>query len=96
MHRLSGGILGIIGIVFSVFHIQAQEIPDMLYAPHMVIKTNILYDATSTLNLGPEFYLGRKLTFDLPFNYNSWVLIKDKEIKHWLVQPELRYWVNRS
>ncbi|GHU90758.1 hypothetical protein FACS1894155_09530 [Bacteroidia bacterium] len=96
MHKLFGGVLGIIVSIFPIYQVRAQEIPDAFYVPDVVIKTNLLYDATTTLNLGFEFYLSRKLTFDLPFNYNSWILLDDKEIKHWLVQPELRYWLNRS
>ena len=56
------------------------------------IKTNILYDATSTVNLGVEFGLAPKWTFDLSGNYNGWDLSSGRIIKHAMAQPEFRYW----
>jgi Protein of unknown function (DUF3575) len=56
------------------------------------IKTNLLYDATSTINLGVEFGLARKWTLDISGNYNPWTLSDNRKIKHWLVQPEARLW----
>ena len=38
---------------------------NLLYAQNIVAKTNILYDMTSTINLGMEFGLGPKWTLDL-------------------------------
>lgn len=57
------------------------------------LKTNILYDATSTLNLGLEVGLSPKWSLELPVNYNPWEFSGNKKMKHWLVQPELRYWL---
>ena len=34
------------------------------------------------------------LSLDISGNYNPWTLPDDKSIKHWLVQPELRYWLH--
>jgi outer membrane protein OmpA-like peptidoglycan-associated protein len=97
MRKLASRISGIIGIILFSYHVQAQEIRDTtLYTTGVVLKTNLLYDATTTLNLGVEFRLSRKFTFDLPFNYNPWTFGDDKKIKHRLIQPELRYWVNES
>ncbi|MDR0429195.1 MAG: DUF3575 domain-containing protein [Tannerellaceae bacterium] len=56
------------------------------------VKTNILYDATSTINLGLEIGIAPKWTLELPVNYNPWNLSVEKKLKHWLVQPEARYW----
>lgn len=63
--------------------------------PRVAIKTNLLYDATGTFNLGAEFRLSNSLTLDLPFNWNPWKgkREKNKQIRHFLVQPELRYWI---
>jgi len=67
----------------------------------VALKTNVLYDATSTINLGLEFAMSPKWTLDLPINYNPWVLSREidkegaetqKKIKHWLIQPEFRRW----
>ena len=56
------------------------------------IKTNVLYDATGTINLGVETGLGKRLTLDISGNYNPWKS-SDKLKTHWMVQPELRLWV---
>lgn len=64
-------------------------------AQEIGVKTNLLYDATTTMNLGVEFGLARKWTLDISGNYNPWVLNKEKnrKIKHYLIQPEARYWL---
>ena len=38
------------------------------------MKSNLLYDATTTMNLGLEIGLARKWTLDIPVNYNPWKL----------------------
>ena len=43
-------------------------------AQMMALKSNILYDATSTINLGYEVGLNRKMTLDIWVNYNPWTL----------------------
>lgn len=63
------------------------------YAQKVAVKTNLLYDATSTLNLGVEFGMGRKWTMDVSGNYNPWTFSDNKKMKHWLIQPEARYWL---
>lgn len=61
-------------------------------AQNVAIKTNLLYDATATVNLGVEIGLAPKWTLDLSGNLNAWNLREDKRWKHWLAQPEARYW----
>ena len=56
------------------------------------VKTNLLYDATLTFNLGTEFAAGRKWTLDVSGNYNPWTFSENRKMKHWLVQPEARWW----
>lgn len=55
------------------------------------VKTNLLYDATLTVNAGAEVGLAPRWSFDLSGNYNGWS-VNHHKWKHWLVQPELRYW----
>lgn len=63
-----------------------------VYAQKIAIKTNVLADITTTINLAAEFGLQKKYTVDLNMNYNPWNFKDNKKIKHILVQPELRYW----
>lgn len=64
-----------------------------LYAQKVSVKTNVLYDATSTINLGVEFGLAPKWSLDVNGNYNPWSFSDYKKLKHWMVQPEARYWL---
>ena len=58
---------------------------------NVALKTNLLYDATLTVNAGVEIGLAPRWSFDLSGNYNGWT-VNDHKWKHWLAQPELRYW----
>ena len=60
-------------------------------AQHFAVKTNLLYDATATINAGMEIGLAPRWTLDLSGNYNGWV-INEHKWKHWMAQPEFRYW----
>ena len=59
---------------------------------NVAIKSNLLYDATATVNLGIEFCLAPRWTFDVSGNYNGWTISENRKWKHWLLQPEARYW----
>ena len=58
----------------------------------VAIKTNLLYDATLTVNLGAEVAVAPRLSDDLSGNLNAWTLSGGKRWKHRLLQPEARYW----
>ena len=62
------------------------------HAQKVALKSNLLYDATTTLNLGLEIGLARKWTLDVPVNYNPWKPEDGKRLRHWGIQPEVRYW----
>lgn len=72
----------LLGLLFSPLA-KAQE---------FAIKSNLLYDATATVNLGVEFGLAPKWSLDLSGNFNSWQIKESSTWKHWMVQPEARYW----
>ena len=61
-------------------------------AQDFALKTNVLYWAATTPNLGAEVALGRKYTLELAGAYNPWTFKDDKKMRFWLVQPEFRYW----
>ncbi|NDV56949.1 DUF3575 domain-containing protein [Bacteroides sp. 519] len=58
----------------------------------VALKTNILYGATLTPNLALEIGLGKKTTLEFGGGYNFYEPSSGKHWKHWLVQPEFRYW----
>ncbi len=60
--------------------------------PRWNVKTNLLYDATATVNLGVEVRTGRRTSLDIPFNYNAWTVPGDRRCEHLMAQPEFRVW----
>lgn len=62
-------------------------------AQNVVVKTNLLYDITATANLGIEFKVAPKWTVDISGNLNAWTFSDNKKWKHWMLQPEARYWL---
>jgi len=65
------------------------------YFPWFALKTNLLYDVgLITPNIAVEFGMGKKFTTEISFAYNPWEIDKKKhkQIKHWVIKPEFRYW----
>lgn len=65
-------------------------------ASGQVLKTNAVWDASATLNLGAEFRTGGRTSVDLPVSYNPWEWDGNRKWKHALVQPSLRIWTNEA
>ncbi len=63
-----------------------------VHAQDWAIKTNIVYDATATVNIGAEVGLAKRWTLDISGNINAWSKNEETKWKHWLAQPEARYW----
>lgn len=71
----------------------AFSVSQSVSANDIAVKTNLLYDATTSINLGAEAAIAPKWSFDLSGNLNAWTFSDGgKRWKHWLVQPEARYW----
>ena len=63
----------------------------------MSIKTNALEDAVLIANLGFEFRITPRLSFDVighysPYNY----FVHDRKSRVFAIQPEVRYWFGES
>lgn len=56
------------------------------------LKTNVLADAVLSPNLGLEFGLAPKWSLELVGEVNFWT-VNGHKWKHWLVEPEVRYWL---
>lgn len=61
--------------------------------PKWAIKSNLLFDLTGSISLGTEFKIGKRYSFDLSMSYNPWEFDVSRNMKHILVQPEIRYWL---
>jgi hypothetical protein len=82
-------------VLFSFFQGQAQnEVKTAKNtSPVFAISSNILYDATTSMNLGMEFKVANRFTLKLPVTYNPWTFNDNKKFKFILAQPELRWWL---
>lgn len=62
----------------------------------IAVKNNLLYDATTTPNIGVELGVGKKNTFNLVYGLNAWTFHSDskgdRKAKHWVLMPEYRWW----
>lgn len=76
-------------IIVSVASVTAGR----MQAQEAAVKTNILSDLFSNINLGAEFGLAPKWTFDISGEFNGWTLSHGRRWKHWALQPEARYWL---
>lgn len=72
-------------LLFSGISVNAQRIG---------VKTNALYLATSTPNIGLEYAFADRFSLELEGGYNPWTLDSERNMKakHFLVSPEVRYW----
>ena len=78
--------------IFYTFFLILVGFSQCVHAQKAALKTNLFYDATATANLGLEVALAPKWTLDISANVNAWRMPEDRRWKHWLVQPEVRYW----
>ncbi|MCM1313480.1 MAG: DUF3575 domain-containing protein [Roseburia sp.] len=56
------------------------------------VKTNLLYDAATTPNIGLEKAVGRKQSVQLFYSFNPWKYGENEQFRHWIVNPEYRWW----
>jgi hypothetical protein len=67
-----------------------------VYSQKAAVKSNILYDATGTFNIGGEYAINKTYSVNLSANFNGWALKPPQAWKHYLVQPEFRYWLRET
>ena len=79
-------IFALIAIFMASLHAYGQ----------VAVKTNLLYDATTTPNIGAEMRVGSQSTVNLVYGLNAWTFNTDnhgdRKAKHWLLMPEYRWW----
>lgn len=66
--------------------------PGKALSQNVALKTNLLYWATTTPNLGLECSVGMKHSVQLFYGFNPWKATWGKSTCHWVLQPEYRYW----
>ncbi|MDR0506428.1 MAG: DUF3575 domain-containing protein [Dysgonamonadaceae bacterium] len=79
-------------VIVPFFQGHAQGEIEKITTPVFSINNNLLYSATTNINLGIEFRLDRDFTLKIPVVYNPWTFEDNKKISFILTQPELRWW----
>lgn len=64
----------------------------MAFGQRVAVKTNLLYWATASPNVGVDVAVSDHSTLGLSVCGNPWTFGQDAKIQHFLVQPEYRYW----
>ena len=72
---------------------QTKQVQQTCQAKQVGLKTNMLYWATATPNLGLEMAVGKKHTAQVFFGLNPWKQSggDHSSLRHWMVMPEYRY-----
>lgn len=62
----------------------------------VAVKTNLLYDATTTPNLGIEVGVASRSSVQLVYGLNPWKFHSQRHgtrmVRHWVMMPEYRWW----
>lgn len=79
-------------ILISAFLVLAAAVPAS--SQNVAVKTNALYWATTTPNIGVEASIGKKHSVQLFYGLNPWKESGGDQtsLRHWVLNPEYRYW----
>lgn len=86
-NRLLIGLISLLTLFIYATKADAQQ---------WAVNTNGLYWLTATPNLGFEYGFHKKLSVAINGNYNPFTYKDNSKMKHWLVQPEFRYWLSET
>lgn len=67
-----------------------------LSSQNFALKSNLLYWATTTPNIGGELSFSRRHSVQLFYGLNPWKSSSGRSLRHWCLQPEYRYWFCES
>lgn len=85
--RLLTSLIALLSLLIYATKAEAQQ---------WAVNTNGLYWLTATPNVGLEYGFHRNLSVALHANYNPFTFKDNRKMKHWLVQPEFRYWLSET
>lgn len=71
-------------------------LPVFVAGQQTALKTNALFWATTTPNIGVEVGISHNITIELWGAYNAWKYPDDMKLNLYLLQPEARYWFCRK
>ena len=59
----------------------------------VAVKTNVLYDAITTPNIGAEVAFNKHWSVEASGYYNGWTFSSDKSFKHWTSEYQRSFYV---
>lgn len=65
-------------------------------AETVALKTNLIYDAFLSPNIGFELGIADSWSVDISGNYNPFAFSHSRMWKHWMLQPEVRRWNKKT
>ena len=79
-------------ILISAFLVIVAAVPAV--SQNVAVKTNALYWATTTPNIGVEASMCKKHSVQLFYGFNPWKESGGDQtsFRHWVLNPEYRYW----
>ena len=86
-HRIAGMYCKQLLLLFLLLVVSG-----FLQAQKFAGRTNALYLATGTPNVGVEYSLSKHWSLAGTVGYQPWKLGSTASLRHWLAQGELRYW----
>ncbi|MDL2265336.1 DUF3575 domain-containing protein [Parabacteroides sp. OttesenSCG-928-G07] len=66
------------------------------FSQRFALKSNALYALTSTPNIGAELAVSQRVTLNLTGGVFARSFSGDKSFKHWMIQPEVRFWTSEK
>ena len=83
-------------ILISALLVFAMALPAS--AQNVAVKTNALYWATTTPNIGVEVSVAKQHSLQIFYGLNPWKQSGGDQtsLRHWLLMPEYRYWFCES
>lgn len=78
--------------ISSIIFVALTAMASTVAEAQIAIKNNLIYDVNRTPNLGVEIGLSPKTTAQVFYGINPWKYSDDKQMRHWVVMPEYRWW----
>ncbi len=82
-------------LLVALFIVIISSVPKQSLAQQVALKTNLLYAATATPNIGLEMGVGKKHSVQMFYGLHPWKFghgDDKKYLMHWLLNPEWRHW----
>lgn len=80
-------------VVISLFFYILVAFNVVTQAQTTALKSNLIYWATATPNIGVEFKVGNRGSVEFVGGFNPIDFPDNKKFKHWLMQQEYRWWL---